>query len=32
MADKRDELIRMAKRTMQGLRDHQGELGERLTK
>ena len=26
MADKRDELIRMAKRTMQGLRDHQGEL------
>jgi carnitine monooxygenase subunit len=28
MADKRDELIRMAKRTMQGLRENQGELVE----
>ena len=26
MADTRDELVRMAKRTMQGLRDNQGEL------
>ena len=26
MADSREELVRMAKRTMQGLRDNQGEL------